>query len=115
MKAFLAACVALTVIAVCAAVVLDRVNKPVDEAFASEPSVRNLTLSPSASHTTEIRRSSPARPSSCLRTSSASPSVSVSEVMTPAPSCGCLTASMIAVGAGAQRDAHIFAPALFFL
>ena len=40
MKAFLAACVALTVIAICAAVVLDRVNKPVDEAFASEPSVR---------------------------------------------------------------------------
>ena len=35
MKAFLAACVALTVIAVCAAVVLDRVNKPVDEAFAT--------------------------------------------------------------------------------
>ena len=68
MKAFLAACVALTVIAVCAAVVLDRVNKPVDEAFASEPSVQNLTsLNPSASRTTEIRRSSPARPSSCLR------------------------------------------------
>jgi hypothetical protein len=40
MKAFLAACVALTVIAVCAAVVLDKFNKPVDEAFASEPSVR---------------------------------------------------------------------------
>ena len=35
MKAFLAACVALTVIAVCAAVVLDRVNQPVDEAFAT--------------------------------------------------------------------------------
>ena len=40
MKAFIAACVALTVIAVGAAVVLDRVNKPVDAAFASEPSVR---------------------------------------------------------------------------
>jgi hypothetical protein len=35
MKAFLDACVALTVIAVCAAVVLDSVNKPVDEAFAT--------------------------------------------------------------------------------
>ena len=35
-----AACAALTVIAVCAAVVLDKYNKPVDEAFASEPSVR---------------------------------------------------------------------------
>ena len=35
MKAFLAACVALTVIAVCAAVVLDRINKPVEEAFAT--------------------------------------------------------------------------------
>jgi hypothetical protein len=33
MKAFLAACVALTVIAVCAAVVLDHVNKPVEQAF----------------------------------------------------------------------------------
>jgi hypothetical protein len=40
MKAFLAACVALTVIAVCAAVVLDRVNTPADVAFTSEPSVR---------------------------------------------------------------------------
>jgi hypothetical protein len=40
MKSFIAACVALTVIAICAAVVLDRVNKPVDQAFASEPSVR---------------------------------------------------------------------------
>ena len=40
MKAFLVACVALTMIAVCAAVVLNRVNKPVEEAFASEPSVR---------------------------------------------------------------------------
>ena len=40
MKAFLAACVALTLIAVGAAVVLNKVNKPVDEAFASEPSVR---------------------------------------------------------------------------
>ena len=35
MKAFLAACVALTVIAVCAAVVLDRVNTPVDEAYTT--------------------------------------------------------------------------------
>ena len=35
MKAFLAACVALTLIAVGAAIVLDRVNKPVDEAFAT--------------------------------------------------------------------------------
>ena len=35
MKAFLAACVALTLIAVCAAVVLNRVNEPVAEAFAT--------------------------------------------------------------------------------
>jgi hypothetical protein len=40
MKAFLAACVALTAIAVCAAVVLDRINTPADVAFTSEPSVR---------------------------------------------------------------------------
>jgi hypothetical protein len=40
MKAFLSACIAIIVIAVGAAVVLDRINKPVDEAFASEPSVR---------------------------------------------------------------------------
>jgi hypothetical protein len=40
MKAFLAACVALTVIAVCAAAVLDRFNEPVDEAFTSATSVR---------------------------------------------------------------------------
>ena len=46
MKAFLAACVALTVIAVCAAGVLDRVNKPVDEAFTSEPSVRRQPVNP---------------------------------------------------------------------
>jgi hypothetical protein len=35
MKAFLAACVALILIAVSAAVVLDRVNTPVDQAFAT--------------------------------------------------------------------------------
>jgi hypothetical protein len=40
MKVFLAACVALSLIAICAAVVLNAVNQPVDEAFASEPSVR---------------------------------------------------------------------------
>jgi hypothetical protein len=40
MKAFLAACIALSLIAICAALVLSAVNKPVGEAFASEPSVR---------------------------------------------------------------------------
>ena len=40
MKAFLTACVALTIIAIGAAVVLDKYNKPVDEVYASEPSVR---------------------------------------------------------------------------
>ena len=35
MNAFLAACVALTLIAICAAVVLDRVNQPVDQAYAT--------------------------------------------------------------------------------
>jgi hypothetical protein len=40
MKSFLAACVALTVIAVCAAIILDRFNTPADVAFTSEPSVR---------------------------------------------------------------------------
>jgi hypothetical protein len=40
MKVFLAACVALSLIAICAAVVLNAVNQPVDEAFASAPSVR---------------------------------------------------------------------------
>jgi hypothetical protein len=35
MNAFLAACVALTLIAICAAVVLDRVNTPVDRAYAT--------------------------------------------------------------------------------
>jgi hypothetical protein len=40
MKAFLAACVALTVIAVCAAVVLDHFNTPADVAFTAESSVR---------------------------------------------------------------------------
>ena len=35
MKAFLAACVALTLIAICAAVVLDSVNQPVDAAFTT--------------------------------------------------------------------------------
>ena len=44
--------------------------------------------------------------------SSTSPSVSVSEVMTPAPSCGCLTASIAPSAAAPQRDPHIFAPAL---
>jgi hypothetical protein len=35
MKAFFAACVALTLIAVCAAVVLDRVNKSADQAYST--------------------------------------------------------------------------------
>ena len=35
MKAFLAACVALTLIAICAAVVVDRFNKQAEEAFAT--------------------------------------------------------------------------------
>ena len=40
MKSFIVACVAIIVIAVGAAVVLDKYNKPVDAAFTSEPSVR---------------------------------------------------------------------------
>jgi hypothetical protein len=40
MKVFLAACLALSLIAICAAVVLNAVNQPVDEAFASASSVR---------------------------------------------------------------------------
>jgi hypothetical protein len=40
MKAFLSACVVIVVIAVGAAVVLDKINKPADEAFASPSSVR---------------------------------------------------------------------------
>ena len=44
--------------------------------------------------------------------SSASPSVAVSDEITPAPSCGCLVRLVGAVRAPRQRDAHIFAPAL---
>jgi hypothetical protein len=40
MKAFIAACVVLTVIAGCAAILLERVNTPADVAFTSESSVR---------------------------------------------------------------------------
>ena len=40
MKAFLSACIVIVVIAVGAAVVLDKINKPAEEAFSSEPSVR---------------------------------------------------------------------------
>jgi len=40
MKAFLSACIVIVVIAVGAAIVLDKINKPADEAFASSPSVR---------------------------------------------------------------------------
>jgi hypothetical protein len=40
MRVYLAACVALVLIASCAAVVLNAVNEPVSQAFASEPSVR---------------------------------------------------------------------------
>ena len=35
MKAFLTACAALVLIAVCAAVVLDRVNTPAEKAYAT--------------------------------------------------------------------------------
>lgn len=40
MKAFLSACIAIVVIAIGAALVLNKLNKPVDEAFASPTSVR---------------------------------------------------------------------------